>query len=139
MPIPTEGKYPVVQYADDTIVILPAEPDQLHIFKELLDLFASITGLKVNYHKSSMIPTNLSSDEASSLANILGCQIAAMPFTYLGLPMGTTRPTMKDFAPLIDRVERSYLLLPLFYLMGTVWCWSTLCYNHSPLIICALW
>ena len=96
----------MVQYADDTIVILPAEPEQLHIFKELLDLFASITGLKVNYHKSSMIPINLSSDEAASLANILGCQIAAMPFTYLGLQMGTTRPTMKDFAPLIDRVER---------------------------------
>ena len=96
----------MVQYADDTLVFLEADPDQLNTFKELLDLFASITGLKVNYHKSSMVPINISADYADSLAGILGCQIASMPFPYLGLPMGTTKPAMKDFAPLIDRVER---------------------------------
>ena len=106
LPIPVEGKFPVVQYADDTLVFLPAESDQLQIFKELLDLFASITGLKVNYHKSSLVPINISSETAVTLAGILGCQIADMPFPYLGLPMGTTKPTVKDFAPLIDRVER---------------------------------
>ena len=40
------------------------------------------------------------------MAQVLDCQTASMPFTYLGLPMGTTRPLVKDFAPLIDRVER---------------------------------
>jgi hypothetical protein len=29
-----------------------------------------------------------------------------MPFTYLGLPMGTTRPTVQDLAPLANNVER---------------------------------
>jgi hypothetical protein len=29
-----------------------------------------------------------------------------MPFTYLGLPMGTTKPTIRDLSPLIDRIER---------------------------------
>jgi hypothetical protein len=29
-----------------------------------------------------------------------------MPFTYLGLPMGTTKPSIRDMSPLIDRVER---------------------------------
>ena len=106
LPIPVEGKFPVVQYADDTLVILPADPVQLQTFKELLDLFASITGLKINYNKSNLIPINLSSEEASAMAQIFSCQIASMPFTYLGLPMGTTKPSMKDFAPLIDRVER---------------------------------
>ena len=99
LPIPVEGKFPVVQYADDTLVFLPAESDQLQIFKELLDLFASITGLKVNYHKSSLVPNNISSETAVSVAGILGCQIADMPFPYLGLPMGTTKPAVKDFAP----------------------------------------
>ena len=62
--------------------------------------------MKVNYHKSSLIPINLEAEEATSLAQVLDCQIATMPFTYLGLPMGTTKPVIKDFAPLIDRVER---------------------------------
>jgi hypothetical protein len=29
-----------------------------------------------------------------------------MPFTYLGLPMGTTKPSIRDMSPLIDKVER---------------------------------
>ena len=29
-----------------------------------------------------------------------------MPFTYLGLPVGTTRPKMVDFMPLVDCMER---------------------------------
>jgi hypothetical protein len=40
------------------------------------------------------------------LANILGCTIGTLPFTYLGLPMGTTKPHMEDLTPLTDRVER---------------------------------
>jgi len=40
------------------------------------------------------------------LASHFGCQIATMPFTYLGLPMGTTKPRMEDLTPLMDKVER---------------------------------
>jgi hypothetical protein len=29
-----------------------------------------------------------------------------MPFTYLGLPMGTTKPKVEHYAPLMNRVER---------------------------------
>ena len=29
-----------------------------------------------------------------------------MPFTYLGLPIGTSRPTIYDLMPLVDRIER---------------------------------
>jgi hypothetical protein len=29
-----------------------------------------------------------------------------MSFTYLGIPMGTTKPRMDDLTPLMDRIER---------------------------------
>lgn len=29
-----------------------------------------------------------------------------LPFTYLGLPLGTTRPKIEDFAPLMNQMER---------------------------------
>lgn len=106
LPIPVGDEYPIVQYADDTLIVLPADPGQLQIFKDILVNFAAFTGLKVNFHKSSMIPINLDTDEASALAQIMECQMAAMPFTYLGLPMGSTRPTIKDMSPLVDRIER---------------------------------
>jgi hypothetical protein len=41
---------------------------------------------------------------ALHLANTIGCQVAEMPFTYLGLPVGTTRPTVDEFAPFLNRI-----------------------------------
>jgi hypothetical protein len=32
--------------------------------------------------------------------------VGSFPFTYLGLPLGITKPLVRDFAPLICRVER---------------------------------
>jgi hypothetical protein len=67
LPIPVGNDYPIIQYADDTIIVLPADSDQLSVFKGLLDQYAAFTVLKVNYQKSSMIPINLSQDEAIGL------------------------------------------------------------------------
>jgi hypothetical protein len=39
-------------------------------------------------------------------AGVFGCQIQDMPFTYLGLPMGTTKPRVEHYALLMNRVER---------------------------------
>jgi hypothetical protein len=32
--------------------------------------------------------------------------VGSFPFTYLGLPMGLTKPQVKDYAPLVCRIER---------------------------------
>ena len=41
-----------------------------------------------------------------SLANAIGCKTESMPFTYLGLPMGTTKPKIDDFIGIIERIDR---------------------------------
>jgi hypothetical protein len=98
--------FPVIQYADDTLVIMQADQDQVLVMKHILELYAQSTGLKINFHKSSMVPINLASDRAQIFADLLGCKIASLPFTYLGLPLGTTKPTIQDLKPLVDRIER---------------------------------
>ena len=114
-PIPYySNDFPVVQYADDTILIMQAKVNQVLHLKHLLAQFSDSTGLKVNYHKSSMVPINVSSSKLDDLANAFGCQVASMPFTYLGLPMGTTKPKMEDLTPLMDRVERKLSSCPTF-------------------------
>lgn len=60
----------------------------------------------MNFSKSLIVPINVSSEKMKILASTLGCQIGAFPFTYLGLPLGTTKPKIEEFAPLLDRVER---------------------------------
>jgi hypothetical protein len=103
---PASEDFPVVQYADDTIIILQADRDQLASLHSLLDAYSQSTGLKINFHKSQMIPINITNEKAQELASVLGCQVGQMPFTYLGLPLGTTRPTVAELMPLVDRVER---------------------------------
>jgi retron-type reverse transcriptase len=46
--------FPVIQYADDTILILEACPRQLFFLKVMLNSFADSTCLHVNYHKSNI-------------------------------------------------------------------------------------
>ena len=87
--------FPIVQYADDTILIMEADVNQLIHLKGILQKFAASTGLLVNYSKSSMVPINVHPDRLAVLASSFGCAIGSMPFTYLGLPMGTTKPKME--------------------------------------------
>jgi hypothetical protein len=98
--------FPVVQYADDTILILQGCEQQLLHLKDILQLFTLSSGLKVNYHKSCLLPINIEAGKAALLANSFGCAVGVYPFTYLGLPMGLTKPQVKDYAPLICRIER---------------------------------
>jgi hypothetical protein len=72
----------------------------------MLQNFATSTGLHVNYRKSQMYPINVTSERMTELAAAFGCEVGSMPFTYLGLPMGTTKPRIEDLTPMMDRVER---------------------------------
>ena len=91
LPIPQPtNDFPIIQYADDTILLLEADVNQLLHLKGILQNFATSTGLVVNYAKSSMIPINVHPDKLAVLASTFGCAIGSMPFTYMGLPMGTT-------------------------------------------------
>lgn len=42
-----------------------------------------------------------------------------MPFTYLGLPLGTTRPTVNDLMPLVASVERKISVAATFLDCGS--------------------
>ena len=106
-PIPHEaGEFPIIQYADDTLLLLQADANQLFFLKALLHSFETASGLKVNYGKSQLIPINVSQEKTQLLARTFGCQIGGLPFTYLGLPMGTTKPKIEDLSPIMNRVER---------------------------------
>lgn len=88
---PASADFSVIQYADDTILILPAESEQLLTIYQHLESYARAAGLKINFHKSQLVPVNVVPEKTSELATVLGCQVGSMPFTYLGPPpLGTT-------------------------------------------------
>jgi hypothetical protein len=108
LPIPMEYSqdFPVLQYADDTLIIAEGDAKQLFFLKSLLNSFSLSTGLKVNYHKSMLVPININEQKTEILAKTFGCSKGSLPFTYLGLPLSLTKPVAQDFLPLISRCEK---------------------------------
>ena len=86
--------------------MLPTNGEDLVTIKAILDSYARATGLKINYSKSQLMPINVEEQKVADLAGVFGCQVGTMPFMYLGLPLGTTKPTVKELMPLVDRIER---------------------------------
>lgn len=74
-------------YADDTIIMCERKSEQLNFIRLILILFEAVSGLKVNWGKSSLIPVK-DVPQIQNLANILGCKIEELPITYLGMPLG---------------------------------------------------
>ena len=85
---------------------MEACPQQMTALKNILQDFASTTGLKVNFSKSMLIPINLEENRTNLLAQLFGCTVGTLPFTYLGLPLGLTKPKVIDFLPLVNKCER---------------------------------
>jgi hypothetical protein len=106
LPLRHTSDFPIIQYADDTLIVMEACSNQLMVLKALLQTFGDSTGLKVNYNKSVMLPINVQEDRLQHLARTFGCDRGTLPFTYLGLPLGLTKPKVIDFSPLVNRCER---------------------------------
>ncbi|CAL4971761.1 unnamed protein product [Urochloa decumbens] len=115
-PIAPDLPCPVLQYADDTLIILSAQPSQISRLKQILDSFSAMTGLHINFDKSTFVPIGIPQSEAQAMASILGCAVASFPQTYLGLPLSCHKLRLNDMQPLVKAVQS--------YIPG--WCGSLL-------------
>jgi len=74
-------------FADDTLIFCsPCESD-LGYLRCILLFFEAMSGLRVNLSKSSLIPIGEVS-YIHFLPSFFGCEVSALPSTYLGLPLG---------------------------------------------------
>lgn len=103
---------PVLQYADDTLILVKATPEAAQHLKLILDSFADATGLQINFSKTTFIPLNVNPSDATSMASDLATDVSSFPQTYLGLPLSPHKLPPSAFQPVIDRCDT--------YLSG--WC-----------------
>ncbi|KAM0888278.1 hypothetical protein ACQ4PT_028461 [Festuca glaucescens] len=74
--------------------------------KHILDAFSEFTGLQINFHKSTFVPMHMTEQEANNAASILGCATAAMPCTYLGLPLSASKISKGLLQPVINKIQK---------------------------------
>ena len=55
-----------------------------------------MSGLKINFRKSTLLGINLQEEGVTFLADLVQCSVGTWPIKYLGLPLGGN-PTKKTF------------------------------------------
>jgi len=60
--------------------------------------------MRINFHKSELVPLNLDHSEAHRLAHIFSCTLGSFPIKYLGVPLHYDNLTREDIQPLVDKI-----------------------------------
>ncbi|XP_016164511.1 uncharacterized protein LOC107607036 [Arachis ipaensis] len=74
-----------LQFADDTILFCPQDTETLVNYKRLLRCFELMSGLSINFDKSSIISINCEKEWVTNVCGLLGCAEAVLPVRYLGI------------------------------------------------------
>jgi hypothetical protein len=70
----------------------------------ILMLFEKVSGMRINLHKSEIIPMNLGPEHVHEVMHILNCHVGKLPFRYLGVPIHFEKLTREDLQPLLDKL-----------------------------------
>ena len=91
-------------FANDTILFCDADVEQILHIRLLLLSFQTVIGLKVNVHKSEMVPIGEVVD-VHALAEILGYRVGTLPMLYLGMPLGASHNSPSIWNPILKKIE----------------------------------
>jgi hypothetical protein len=99
-PIEDSLPCPVLQYADDTLIVVRGEPNDVANLKQLLDMFADANGLKINYNKSTAVPIHMNEAQIQQCISTLACKRDSfVPISKHKLPVST-------FSTFIHKTDR---------------------------------
>ncbi|GFS36279.1 hypothetical protein Acr_00g0045080 [Actinidia rufa] len=92
-------------FADDTLILCKADPEEMACLREILLCFQTASNLKINLVKSDIIQVGNGIDKRS-LVEKLGCKSGSLPTTYLGLPLGSHFKSKVVWGSVMDRLEK---------------------------------
>jgi hypothetical protein len=93
-----------LQYADDALLFLQNNVEQDQNLKWLLSLFEEISGKRINFNKSDLVPINIPVEEVNVLAEVFGCKVSEFPIKYIGVPLHFGKLNKEDIQRLIDSI-----------------------------------
>ena len=94
-----------LQYADDTLFFCEDSWSTVVSMKAILRGFEIASGLKINFHKSSLVGINVENSNLRCYSKLLNCGLVGYPFKYLGLEVGGN-PRKKTFwKPVLEKLK----------------------------------
>ncbi|XP_024632905.1 uncharacterized protein [Medicago truncatula] len=94
-----------LQFADDTLLLGNKSWANVRALRAVLVIFESMSGGKVNFHKSLLVGLNISDSWLNEAATVLSCKVGKIPFMYLGLPIGGNPRKLQFWEPIVNRIK----------------------------------
>ena len=86
----------ILQYADDTILFMDHDLEEVKNLKLVLSTFERLSGLKINFHKSELFCYGKAKEVEKEYTRLFGCGSGSFPFKYLGIPIHHKKLSNKD-------------------------------------------
>lgn len=94
-----------LQFADDTLIFMKEGTHCINNLQKLIQCFELVSGLRVNWDKSSMIGIGLNLESVTLASNQLDCDIGSWLMQYLGVPIGGNMRFKAFWNSVIERCQ----------------------------------
>ncbi|KAL0304674.1 UNVERIFIED_CONTAM: hypothetical protein Sangu_3070300 [Sesamum angustifolium] len=92
-------------FADDVLLFCKAHIPSIRVLTDTLSEFVALSGLTVNPAKNQIILSRAVQQERQQIIDSLGFQKGVLPVKYLGVPLTSSRLTIADCRPLINKLD----------------------------------
>ncbi|GKU93958.1 hypothetical protein SLEP1_g7507 [Rubroshorea leprosula] len=93
----------LLQFADDTVILGRADSQNVFMVKSILRWFELMSGLRINFRKSSVYGLNVSEMWLKGAATAFSYGVGEFPFIYLGLPVGGNPRNKKLWSTVVKK------------------------------------
>ncbi|KAL8532126.1 hypothetical protein ACS0TY_008661 [Phlomoides rotata] len=73
--------------------------------KRIIRNLELLSGLKVNFVKCSVSGINVEGDRLAEISGILGCNVASIPFSYLGIKVGINHRCIAEWDVIVQKIK----------------------------------
>lgn len=94
-----------LQFTDDVILFIRNDTKSIQGVKRVLQCFQMMSGLGINFQKSSIYGFQEDSSILHFWASLIGCKVDTGPFTYLGATIGASVNSIQFWNPLKSNVK----------------------------------
>jgi hypothetical protein len=86
--------------------VLKGDLQGVSLLKQILDQFAGLSGLHINYEKSTLMPIHLDEQTISDCVQAIECRREGFPQPYLGLPLSVHKLPLSAYTPYIQKTDK---------------------------------
>jgi hypothetical protein len=96
----------ILQYADDTILLLEDSLENTRNMKFILCLFEQVSGLKINFHNSEFFCLGDARERSQQYSEIFTRPIAKLPMKFIGMPIDERKLAVSKWDPIAEKMGK---------------------------------